>query len=137
MKTATAFWGSSGYGTKTERTCVDPSTPSTAVIAAIVAVIVAIMAEVPAAFPVPVMVVLNTTMVTVPIPPEEFSFVISWRGPVGAGIGRARPISAMPPVASVHWIPVTVYPKIIWAGGSGTGVNDAGRRWRPNSHAKR
>ena len=96
-----------------------------------------VVAEVAIAAAVPVMIVLDPAAVALPVAFKEAAPVIAGPDPVGAGIRWASPVSAMPFVVVSHRIPVAFDPKVIRPRGSWPGVNDARRRWRPNSHTDR
>ena len=99
--------------------------------------LVPVVAEIAIAVAVPVMIVLETAAVAFPKSREELPAFITRPDPVGAGIGRTGPVSVMPPIASSFRIPIPVYPKIIWSGGSRPGANHTRRRRWPNSHPNR
>jgi len=61
---------------------------------------------------IPVMAVFEAAVRTVPIAGIEASAFVARADPMRTLIRRASPVAAMPEIAAVHWIPVTVNPEI-------------------------
>src|SRR5258705_9921737 len=64
---------------------------------------------------VPMMAVFETPVRTVPISHVESSALVTRTDPACSFIGRAGPIAAVPNVAAVYGIPVSINPDIFWS----------------------
>jgi hypothetical protein len=82
---------------------------------------VPIMAEVAVVIAIPMVIVTNPSVVAVPIAFKKHSTFIPRPHPVRTRVGGPRPVPFMPLVTVAFWIPIAVYPEIIWT-----------RGWRPN-----
>ena len=83
---------------------------------------------------IPVVVVFETTVRTVPIPGVEAPAVVTRSDPMRALIRRARPVAPMPDIVAAYGIPIAIDPEVA---GSGTGRHNvmARRRRRSNLNA--
>ena len=77
---------------------------------------------------IPVMVMIEAAMRTVPVAAIEAAIFMPRTNPAGAGVRRASPVAAMPDIVSVHGIPVAVDPDVFGPGADGNDVMS--RRWR-------
>ena len=66
--------------------------------------------EIPFALPIPMVVVLSPTGVTVPIPGEVSASFVSRRGPAGSRVRRAGPKTGVPLVMISDGIPIPIDP---------------------------
>src|SRR5215475_9540705 len=82
---------------------------------------------------IPVMVMLEAAVGTVPVSDEELSAFVTRTNPVSSHVGWARPISVVPNVATIHWIPVAIDPDIIRSRLHRMHTHYARRRRRTNS----
>jgi len=89
------------------------------VVIAVIAIVVAV----------PVMVMLAASTVPFPIAVKKAGAVMMRPYPARANVGRASPVSVMPPIAVAGSIPVSVYPNIVGAGTRRVYANNP-RRWR-------
>jgi len=80
--------------------------------------VVPLVAEVAIAIAIPTVVVLDPSVVAIPIAFKKPSTFIPRPCPVRTCVWRPRPIAFMPLVAVAFWIPIAVYPEIIrtWGG---------------------
>jgi len=85
---------------------------------------------------VPVMVVLETTMGTVPIAAVEAPIFMARADPMRSGIGRTSPIAAMPEVTAVDGIPIAFHPDKLRTGTDRSDIMP-GRRRGPDLNADR
>jgi hypothetical protein len=85
---------------------------------------------------VPVMVVLNPSMVSVPVAHVILAALIARSDPGSPGIGRPSPVTVMPPIPATIWIPVPIYPVIVTARSHRPHSNHPGARrlTNPDSH---
>src|SRR6266550_359611 len=80
--------------------------------------VVPLVAEVAIAIAIPTVVMLDPSVVAIPITFKKPSTFIPRSRPVRTCVWRPRPIAFMPLVAVAFWIPIAVYPEIIrtWGG---------------------
>jgi hypothetical protein len=78
---------------------------------------VSIMAEVAVVIAIPAMVVHDSSVVAIPVAFKKHSTFISRPDPVRACVWWPRPVPFMPLVTITFWIPIAVYPEIIWTRG--------------------
>jgi hypothetical protein len=85
---------------------------------------------------IPVMVVVNPTMVSVPVANVILAALVARSDPRSAGVGRPSPIALMPSVAAAVRIPIPVHPVVIGARSHRPHSNHPGTRWltNPDSH---
>ena len=79
------------------------------------AVIVVAIPVIPVPVVIPAVIVFDSSPISIPVAREEFVAVVARRNPTGAFIGRARPISVMPPVMPSVGKPIAADPGIPWA----------------------
>ena len=65
---------------------------------------------------IPVMVMIETAMRAVPIACIETAAFVTRADPMSALVGRSGPVTAMPDVAVIHGISVSLNPKVAWSG---------------------
>src|SRR5579872_2378998 len=82
---------------------------------------------------IPLVVMPHSAVLTFPVALKPLLPVVMRPDPARAGVGRARPVSGVPHVASAHDIPVAVHPDKIGSGCDGP-YFDAGRRRRTDVH---
>lgn len=80
-------------------------------------------------------IVFHASMVAIPVACEELLSIVTRADPVGAFIGRARPISGVPPIAAIYRVLITIHPKVAGTGRCRTNHDDAWRRRRSNANA--
>src|SRR6516165_5949405 len=88
---------------------------------------------VPVVVMVPVMVVLETPLRTVPVAAVVVAFCIVWNDPDCANIRRTRPIASVPVIMALHRIPVALdphEPAIFRIGAWRVNGDHLGCRWR-------
>jgi hypothetical protein len=85
---------------------------------------------------VPVMVVLESTMVSVPVPAVVSAAFMPRADPACARVWRQGPITGMPPIVPADWIPITFDPDVVRCR-TRRHHNYARRRWRPNFDSNR
>ncbi len=85
--------------------------------------------------PVPPMIVLKASVVSIPIAGEELLPVVVRRNPSSAYVGRASPVPSMPSIMSVVGVPIAVDPDVVGPRTSRNRVH-ARRRRRPDTNAK-
>ena len=61
---------------------------------------------------IPVMVVLEAAVRSVPIAGIEAATFMARSDPARAGIGRAGPVATMPDIMTAYWIPIAVDPGV-------------------------
>ena len=83
---------------------------------AVTTTIVIARPEVPVAPPIPVVIVVPPTSVTVPIPGEVSASVVARGDPAGSRVRRAGPITGVPLVMVPHRIPIARDPSKFRAG---------------------
>jgi len=89
------------------------------------------------AIPVPAVIVLKPAAVTVPVA-VVITFALITRGnPTSTAVWRARPITLMPCVATIHRVPVSVYSHKIRTRRRRPYADHARRRWRTNIDPER
>jgi len=93
-------------------------------------VVVAIEISIPVV--VPGMVMFKPAAVPVPVTAIVAAPIMTRNYPMGAWIGRARPITFMPHIAPSDGIPIAVYPRELRAWPRRQNMNHARRRWRAN-----
>src|SRR5579859_7309569 len=93
---------------------------------AIIAVAVAVRA----------VIVLDSAALTLPVAVVISLSIMAWRDPACCWIRRATPISFVPSVMALHWIPIAVHPDIIRTRGHRANTNHAGRRRRANPYSQ-
>jgi hypothetical protein len=91
-----------------------------------------LFAIIPVAVLVPAVIVLDLAALTFPIAVVVSVSIVAWRHPTCRWISRATPISFMPRVTAIHWIPIAVHPDIIRTRGYRANTNHAGRGRRAN-----
>ena len=69
-----------------------------------------IMMKVAVTVAVPMVIVLSAAAITLPIPFKKHLSVMMGGHPVRGRIGRARPISVVPPISIPDHIPVAIHP---------------------------
>jgi len=96
-------------------------------IAIMLVVSVAIMFVISVASTIPMMIMLNSTTVSVPITRKELLSIVAWCYPIGSFVWRPSPVAVMPPVMPSYWIPIPFYPYELLPWRRGLNVN---RPWR-------
>lgn len=94
-----------------------------------ITVVVPIVAEVTVVIAIPTVVVPNPSAVAVPIAFIKHSTFIPRPDPVRTCVWGPRPVPFVPLVTVAFWIPIAVYPEIIWTWGRGANPLHT-RRWR-------
>lgn len=99
------------------------------------AVMVAMIVTV--AVPIPMMIVLAATVIAFPIAFVEASAIMTGHHPYSTGIGRACPISVMPPVMMAYRIPVAFHPNELRSRSHRPDPYDSRRRRRADGDSNR
>jgi hypothetical protein len=99
-----------------------------------VTVMVAIL--VPALVPIPMVIVVKSASISVPVPCIELATVVVRLHPSGTLVGWLRPVTFMPPVMPSYRVPVAVYPGELRAWALWHNANHAGTWRRANSDSK-
>lgn len=107
------------------------------VVAAIMVVVIAPPAAVPVVVAVPAMVVIEPAAIPFPISCIKLPPVVTRPDPAGARIGGQRPVSRVPPIASVDNVPVAVDPDIIRTRAPRLNPYHARWRWRTDLNPNR
>ena len=81
---------------------------------------------VPVSIAVPMVIMLDLAVLTLPVAAIVFSALIMWSLPIGALIGCARPVTLMPSPVVSHRVPIAINPLVPW---SRAGRNNTDYRW--------
>jgi hypothetical protein len=92
----------------------------------LMAVMVAMIITV--AVPIPMMIVLAATVIAFPIAFVETLAIMTGHRPHSTGIGRARPVSVMPPIMMAYRIPIAFHPNEPRCRSDRPDANDSRRR---------
>ena len=112
----------------------DPNGSGISCGAPLVAVMIAIITI---AVPIPMMIVLAATVIAFPIAFVEALAIMTGHHPHSTGIGRARPVSVMPPVMVAYRIPVGVHPNEPRSRSHRPDPYDSRRRWWADGDSNR
>jgi len=92
-----------------------------------IVVSIAIMFVISISSTIPMMIMLNSTTVSVPITRKELLSIVVRCYPIGSFVWRPSPIAVVPSVMPSYWIPIPFYPYELLPWRRGLNVN---RPWR-------
>ena len=108
------------------------------VVVMIVVMIVVVPAVVPiAAVLVPLVIVINTAVISVPVPCIKLLSIVVRSDPSSPLIRRSCPITVMPLIVISDWIPITVDIRVTGTRAPRHNANHTGTWRRTNSNAER
>ena len=96
-----------------------------------------VLVEIPVSPMVPMMIMFNSTAVSVPVTHKELLPIVMRRYPIGSLIRRLSPVALMPFVMPSYWIPIPLHPYELRSWWRRLNVNHARRRWRSDHYSNR
>ena len=99
----------------------------------VIVVVIVIVMIVAVVLAIPAMVVGNYTVRAFPAAFKKSFAIVTRANPHRTRIRRPGPISCVPHVASIDWVPVSIDPYVVGSGAYRPHGNNPRRRWRSDS----
>src|SRR5690242_6388372 len=105
--------------------------------AVLVVFFVAFFAKIAVTVAIPAMLVFDSAAPTFPVSVEKPLSVVVRSYPTRSRIRGASPVSFMPSIVALDWIPIAIHPDIIRPWRHWSNPNDVRRRWRADPDSER